>query len=180
VGECKDLKKSTLFASNINFLGHHISTHGIEADNSKVECILNWPAPKSAKDVQQLLGLVHYLSVFLPNLAKHTAILTPLTHKECNCNFPDWISSYQYAFNAIKHLVVSCECLTTIDHMNPSDNKIFVTCDASQCCTGAILAFGPTWETACPVAFESQQLHGPELHYLVHEQEMLAIMQALK
>lgn len=81
------LKKSTLFATELDFLGHHISTRGIEANNSKVERILNWPVPKSAKDVRQFLGLVRYLAVFLPNLAEHTSILTPLTQKECNCDF---------------------------------------------------------------------------------------------
>ena len=33
---------------------------------------------------------------------------------------------------------------------------------------------------ARPVAFESQQLKGAELHYLVHEQKMLAIICAIK
>lgn len=174
------LKKSTLFATEVDFLGHHISARGIEADNSKVERILNWPAPKSAKDVRQFLGLVRYLSVFLPNLAEQTTVLTPLTRKECNRDFPPWETHHQYAFEAIKRLVVSRECLTSIDHKTPGDNKIFVTCDASQRRTGAVLSFGPTWETARLVAFESRQLHGPELHYPVHEQELLAIMRALK
>lgn len=44
---------------------------------------------------------------------------------------------------------------------------------------GAVLSFGKTWESTRPVAFESIQLKGPELHYPVHEQEMLSIMRAL-
>ena len=31
------IKKSVLFMMQINFLGHHISTEGIEANGSKVE-----------------------------------------------------------------------------------------------------------------------------------------------
>jgi hypothetical protein len=38
-------KKSTLFTTELNFLGHTISQHGIEANGSKVEHILNWPTP---------------------------------------------------------------------------------------------------------------------------------------
>ena len=173
-------KKSALFNTEINFLGHTISQRGIEADGSKVEQILNWPTPKSAKEVRQFLGLVRYISAFLPALAEHTTVLTPLTRKECNKLFPPWTSEHHDAFESIKGLVVSCDCLTTIDHQNPGDNKIFVTCDASQKRTGAVLSFGPTWETSRPVAFESRQLHGAELHYPVHEQEMLAIIRALK
>jgi hypothetical protein len=76
--------------------------------------------------------------------------------------------------------MVSRDCLTMVYHHNPGDNKIFVTCDASQRHTGAVLSFGPTWETARPVAFESHQLHGAELHYPIHEQEMLSIIHTLR
>jgi hypothetical protein len=169
------LKKLTLFTTKLYFLGHTISQRGIEADNSKVERILNWPTPTTAKEVRQFLGLVRYISTFLPALAEQTTVLTPLTHKECNTVFPAWTPDHHRAFEAIKALIVSRDCLTTIDHQNPGENQIFVTCDASQRRTGAVLSFGHTWETARPVAFESQQLKGAELHYPVHEQEMLAI-----
>jgi hypothetical protein len=173
-------KKSTLFTTELNFLGHRVSQRGIEANGSKVERILNWPTPRSAKDVRQFLGLVRYISVFLPSLAEHTTLLTPLTRKECNTLFPPWTAEHHDAFQAIKALVVSRDCLTTIDHHNPGDNRIFIACDASQRRTGAVLSFGLTWESARPVAFESRQLRGAELHYPVHEQEMLAIIRALK
>ena len=51
-------KKTKLFCDEIDFLGHCISQCGIEADRGKVAKILDWPAPKSAKEVQQFLGLV--------------------------------------------------------------------------------------------------------------------------
>jgi hypothetical protein len=87
---------------------------------------------------------------------------------------------HQYAFECIKALVVGWGCLMMIDHEKPGDNKIFVTCNASKRRMGAVLSFGPTWKTACPVAFESRALGGAELNYPVHEQEMLAIVRALK
>lgn len=174
------MRKSQLFCTEVNFLGHRISARGIEADDSKVDKVLNWPVPKTAKHVRQFLGIVRYISAFLPTLAEHTAVLTPLTRKECNTSFPSWEPHHQFAFEAIKALVLSRDCLTTIDHENPGDNLIFVTCDASKRRTGAVLSFGPTWETARPVAFESRQLRGPELNYPVHEQEMLAIIRALQ
>jgi RNase H-like domain found in reverse transcriptase len=87
---------------------------------------------------------------------------------------------HQTAFEAIKALVVSADCLTTIDHENLGDNKIFMTCDASDWRTGGTLSFGPTWETACPIAFDSMQLKDVEKNYPVHEKELLAIIQALK
>lgn len=41
-------KKTNLFCKEIDFLGHHISEQGIEADTSKVEKVLSWPVPKTA------------------------------------------------------------------------------------------------------------------------------------
>jgi hypothetical protein len=173
-------KKTKLFQHEIIFLGHRISQRGIEADNSKINKILDWPVPKSAKEMRAFLGVVRFIANFLPNLAEHTRILNELTTKEAEKNFPEWDSACQWAFDSIKRLVVDRECLTTIDHQNPGDNKIFVTTDASDYRTGAVLSFGPTWETARPVAFDSMPLRGAELNYPVHEKELLGIVRALK
>jgi hypothetical protein len=58
--------------------------------------------------------------------------------------------------------------------------KIFVTTDASDRRTGAVLSFGETWENARPVAYDSYQLNDAERNYPVHEKELLAIVKALK
>jgi hypothetical protein len=173
-------KKTKLFQHEVVFLGHRISERGIEADYSKINKILDWPVPKSAKEMRAFLGVVRFIANFLPNLAEHTRILNELTTKEAEKNFPEWDSACQWAFDSIKKLVVNRECLTTIDHQNPGDNKIFVTTDASDYRTGAVLSFGPTWETARPVAFDSMPLRGAELNYPVHEKELLGIIRALK
>ncbi|KIJ05140.1 hypothetical protein PAXINDRAFT_55353, partial [Paxillus involutus ATCC 200175] len=89
-------------------------------------------------DVRSFLGLVRYLADHLPALAEHTRVLTPLTTKEAELHFPLWNTEHAKAFQAIKDLVVSPHCLTTIDHDNPGDNKIFLTCDASDYRTGAV------------------------------------------
>lgn len=110
---------------------------------------------------------------------KHTTVLTTLMKKECNSAFPMWNLEHQHTFEAIKKLVLSRDWLTTIDHHQPGNNKIYVTCDVSKKCMGAVLSFGETWESSSPAAFDSRQLKGPELHYPVHKQEMLSIMDAL-
>ena len=161
--------KTNLFCEEIAFLGHIISQTGIQADPSKVEKILNWPVPKNVKEVQQFLGLVKYLNAFLPRLAIQSSILSRLTTKESSKHFPPWNPTYQVAFDKIKEIVISRECLTVIDHSKLDTNKIFVTTDASDSCTGAILSFGPTWESARPVAFDSTTLKEAELNYPVHK-----------
>lgn len=174
------LKKTSLFNLEIDFLGHHISARGIEPDKSKVARILDWPVPCKANDVRAFLGLVHYLANHLPALADYARILTPLTMKAAEQEFPLWSAQHASAFEGIKTLVTSPECLTTIDHDNPGNNKIFLTCDASDYRMGAVLSWGETWETARPVAFDSAQLREAELNYPVHEKELLTIIRGLK
>ena len=129
--------------------------------------------------MQGFLGLVHYLASFLPHLAEQMQILTPLTMKEAKLDF-NWNVQHETAFNTIKMLVVGSSCLTVINHSTPGNNEIFMTCGASDWCTGACLSFGETWETAHPVAYDSMQLNSAEQNYPIHEKELLAIIRALK
>ena len=116
---------------------------------------MKWPTPQSATDIRSFLGLVRYITTLLPKLADHTVILTPLTTKDTHKKFPAWTDEHNFAFEPINILVCSAEWLTIVDHVNPGDNKIFLTCDVSDWRTGTALSFGPMWEMAQPVAFDS-------------------------
>jgi hypothetical protein len=172
-----NLRKTNLFATEIHFLGHKISSRGIEADEWKADRILNWPIPQSAKDVCKFLGLVQYLAVFLPDLARYAGILSKLTEKECDFL---WNNAHQSAFERIKELVLARDCLTTIDYTQMPEYRIFVTTDASDTGSGAVLSFRRTFESAKPVAFDSKTFKKAELNYPVHEKELLAIVRALE
>ena len=82
-------------------------------------------------------------------------------------------------FENIKQLVLGANCLTIINYKDKESN-IYVTTDASDCCTGIVLSFGKTWELACPVAYDSYQLNDVEKNYPVHKKELLAIIKSLK
>lgn len=114
-------KKTELFCTSLQFLGHIISTRGIEADPSKVEAVAKWPVPRMATAVHSFLRLVRYMSAFLPKLAEYTAVLTPLTTKEVDRAFPEWGEEQQEAFEKIKEVVLSRKCLTVIDHEDPGE-----------------------------------------------------------
>src|SRR5271163_150954 len=75
-------KKTKLFCTEVDFLGHHISECGIEADCCKTEKILAWPVPKSATQARSFLGLVRYVAAFLLHLADHTGVLQDLSTKD--------------------------------------------------------------------------------------------------
>jgi hypothetical protein len=44
-------RKTHLFETEVDFLGHHISAQGIEADTKKTDRIANWPRLQCAKEV---------------------------------------------------------------------------------------------------------------------------------
>jgi hypothetical protein len=171
--------KSNLFATELCFLGHIISGTGIKPDPRKTDRIAAWPQPSTATNVRGFLGLTRYIATFLPALAEYTSVLTPLTTKECDKKFPPWTVEHQTAFDHIKRLVLGADCLTVIDYEDKASN-IYVTTDASDRRTGAVLSFGETWETSRPVAYDSYQLNDAEKNYPVHEKELLAIVKALK
>jgi len=172
--------KTHLFCTEIDFLGHHISVCSIEADTKKVDRILNWPIPKNPSETRGFLALVRYIAAFLPALTDHMGILTELTMKNSEKNFPPWTPRYQKAFDTIKQIVTGHDCLTMINFAKMPEHKIFVTTDTSDKFSGTVLSFGPSWETACPVAFNSMTFKNTELNYPVHEKELLAIICALK
>jgi hypothetical protein len=173
-------KKTKLLVQKVDFLGYHISEHGIKTDNSKVEKILSWPIPKLVTQAHSFIGLVWYLAAFLPNLASHTTVLSTLTTKAAEKSFPTWSNEHQHMFNSIKKIVVGQDCLTTIDFTEMPEKKIYITTDASNTCSSTLLSFGTTWESAPPVAFNSTTFKGTESNYLIHKKELLVIMHALR
>ena len=94
---------------------------------------------------------------------------------KCDKAFPKWTTEHQHAFDSIKWLATSTECLTTIDPALMPDYKIFVTTDASDFGSGTVLSFGPSYNEARPVAYDSRSFKGADLNYPVHEKELLAI-----
>jgi len=66
--------KCRLFERRVSFLGHIISSKGIEPQSSKIEAIKNWPRPVSVRTVRQFNGLY---GSFVQN---YSAIANPYTH----------------------------------------------------------------------------------------------------
>ena len=60
----------------MTFVGYRVSQQGIGMDPKKFSAILDWPTPKSVKDVQSFLGFYNFYRKFIHN---YSAIATPLT-----------------------------------------------------------------------------------------------------
>jgi len=171
-------KKTDLFTTHTEFLGHVISRAGLEADKSKIDKILNWPRPKTVTQVRGFLGVVQYLRKFIPSLAEHTAVLTPLTKKGLTGVEELWNAREEKAFTVIKRIVTSLPVLKPIDQ--DSDVPIWLMTDASKVGISGVLLQGDDWRTVLPCGFYSRQYIAAEKNYPTHEQELLAVVAALK
>ncbi|GAA5973435.1 hypothetical protein JCM11641_006458 [Rhodosporidiobolus odoratus] len=136
------------------FLGHIISCDGIEAEPGKVEKIKNWSRPRTVTQ------------------------LTPLTRKGLTRIDHLWTEKEERAFEAIKKIVTSLPVLRPVDQ--DSDEPIWLITDASKVGVGAVLLQGKDWKTAHPCGFYSRQYIAAEKNYPTHEQELLAVITALK
>jgi hypothetical protein len=52
------LSKCIFYQKKIHYLGHIISTDGIEVDPEKIEAIRGWSTPKNVTEVRSFMGLV--------------------------------------------------------------------------------------------------------------------------
>ncbi|CAI7775139.1 unnamed protein product [Closterium sp. NIES-53] len=73
-----ELSKCTFARSSSGFLGHIISLKGIAIDPTNVQCLVDWPAPRTVAKLQSLIGLTKYYRKFIFNFLHICAPLTDL------------------------------------------------------------------------------------------------------
>ena len=70
----------------VGFLGVIIEKDGVRIEKKKVKGVIEWPVPRSVKDVQKFLGLANYYKQFVKNFAKIAKLLYEMTRKETKWN----------------------------------------------------------------------------------------------
>ena len=63
-------QKMKLRLKEVRYIGHVISSDGIKPDPSKVETIVIMPAPENVKQLKHFLGMINYISKFIPTASK--------------------------------------------------------------------------------------------------------------
>ena len=166
------LSKSEFMKSEIEYLGHVLSSEGVRPTEEKVKSISNWPTPTNQKEVMQFLGLCNYYRIFINDFAKITYPLTELLSKRKEFH---WNDLCDRAFRRIKEAMTNYPILKIFD---PKKEVRLVT-DASNFAIGGCLLqkHGTNWY---PVAYRSRKLNAAEKNYPVHERELLAFIDCLK
>ena len=154
--------------NNVAYMGHVLTDEGIKADPEQIKAISNMPHPTDVEGVQRILGVVNYLSKFIPRLSTVCEPLRRLTDKKSEF---DWMPQHERAFNEIKELLTQAPALAYYD----AHKEVSIECDSSQVGLGAVLT-----QEGKPVAYASHALTQTKRNYAQIEKECLAIVFATR
>ena len=172
--------KCDFFKSEIHYLGHLISPEGISPLPNKLDSIRHMPAPNSAKEIKQFLGLTGYYRKFVPGFADISRPLTTLTKKDAKF---EWTSACQQSFELLKEALCGEPVLKYAD-----TSKLYTLyTDASKYGWAGVLTQphittidGKSTTTDHPVAFVSGLFRGSQLNWAALTKEAFAIYMSVK
>ena len=145
-------------------MGNIVSESGLKPGIEKVCAITQLPLPQSKEELQRFLGMVNYLSQFIPNQSEITAPLQNLQKKDVM-----WIWSYEHtqAVERLKQILSSQPVLKFHDPTKPVKLQV----DASKAGLGACVL-----QDGHPIAYASRSLTQAEEYYAQIEKELLAVV----
>src|SRR6266576_3704816 len=144
----------------------------VKMDPIKVQGITDWPTLTNLEELQSFLGFENYYKDFIQGYSQITRPLHDLTRKNVQWQ---WNYPQNNAFQLLKELFTSYPVLR-----NPDPAKCYILdTDASQYAVGATISQNyPNGNHS--VAFFSQSLSSAKCNYNIYNQELLAIIYALK
>ena len=153
----------------VGFLGHVVSADGVATDPDKISAVMDWPTPKTVRDVRSFLGLASYYRRFVKgfsSIARPLHALYPKVHEQ----FPNdrrsgerrllgdlWTSECQQSFLQLKMALTSAPLLAHPDF----SQRFVVEVDASKEGLGAVLSQKKDGKTVV-IAYASRTLRMTE------------------
>ena len=153
-----------IMTTEVPYIGHILTANGLKPDPSKVQAVEEMPSPADKPALLRFLGMVNYMSKFIPNLAELTQPLRELLHKDVAWH---WSERQEKAFRSIKGKLTSDAILQYYD----VEKSTTVSVDASSYGLGACLL-----QEGRPVCYASRSLSSAERNYAQIEKELLAIV----
>jgi len=166
-------KKCAWKVQKVNFLGVVMGEGKIEMEEDKVVEVLNWPIPKTVRDVRKFLGLANYYRRFVKDFAKLAQPLNNLTRKKEKWR---WGDEQQKAFEQLKMVFTSRPLLVVPD----LDKEFRMEANTSNFATGGVLSIKCKDDKWRSVVYISKSLNETERNYKIHNKEMLAVICCLE
>ncbi|WMV24360.1 hypothetical protein MTR67_017745 [Solanum verrucosum] len=152
----------------ISFLGHIVSSEGIQVDSQKIEAEKQWPRPTSPTYIRSFLGLAGYYRRFVEGFSSIASPLTNLTQKKVKFQ---WLDDCEKSFLELKTRLTKTPILTLLE----GSGCYVIYCDTSRVGLGCVLM-----QRGKVIAYASTQLKVYEKNYLTHDLEFAAVLFPLK
>ncbi|KAH9801889.1 hypothetical protein KPL71_001192 [Citrus sinensis] len=164
-------KKSTIATENIEFLCMIIKDGHYKPGKHIAQELLHFPDQQlSKKQVQQFLGIIHYIRDFIPHVDHYTRHLSALLKKKP----PEWNADHTNAVTTLKKIAQNPPPLKLI-----ADGKRIIQTDASDDSWGAILLEEINGKEHF-IAYASGQFSDTQKHYHSVFKEILAVKNGRK
>ena len=164
IGMTLNPDRCKFLVTEVTFLGHKLTGEGVQPDQTKIEAIINMPAPQDKPGVQRLLGMANYLAKFIPGMSEITAPLRELLKKQVTWH---WAVKHQAAFEEIKEIISNDRILRYYDVTKP----VVLQTDASSKHLGEVLL-----QDGFPVAYASRTMTTTQERYAQIKKELLAVV----
>ncbi|GFV79637.1 hypothetical protein TNCV_1724621 [Trichonephila clavipes] len=168
------VRKKTAVHEKIEFLGHIIENNKLFPSPSKTKSVVNYPEPKTTKEVQRFLGLTGYFRKFIPAYSVIAKPLSDLLRKDTLFNFD---VKQKASFDELKRLL----CQKPVLGIYRQNCETEIHTDASIDGLAAVLLQRfPDDNSLHPIYYMSRKTSETERKYTSYELEVLAIIEALK
>jgi RNase H-like domain found in reverse transcriptase/Reverse transcriptase (RNA-dependent DNA polymerase)/Retroviral aspartyl protease len=166
-------KKCKFRKPKIEYLGPVVEEGKLAMDPAKLKGILDWPAPKTVKEVRSFIGFGKFYRCFVKGFSHLAHPLHDLLKKEKESV---WSEECQESFDQLKKWFTEEPVLMMPDYSKPSQIQV----DSLLFATGGILTQMNINGDRHPCAYLSKSLTKEQRNYDTGDRELLAIVQALK
>jgi hypothetical protein len=104
--------------TQVQYLGYIIDESGVHVDPTKIQVILDWPAPINLIELHSFLGLANFYRMFVLGFSHITWPLSQVTKGGVKEKFL-WSESQQKAFVELKYRLCCAPMLTLLDFQQP-------------------------------------------------------------
>lgn len=167
-------EKSSFCFSQVTFLGYILTKEGLQANLERVRPILEYPRPRTVKEMRRWVGLVGWYRRFIANAAELLAPLTDLMKGESKAPI-QWNEEAEMAFINTKRALLSPAILASPDYSLPF--KIYT--DASLIAGAAVLTQVQNGDERV-IAFHSVKFSKTQQNYSATERECLAVISGIE